>query len=93
MVDEAMRPGHEIRPPGFDHRQHAFAEGALLRRPERRVLVELVEIFEVRLGKDIARIRKSRHPAAVAELRIPADVVVMQVRAHDEIDLVGARAG
>jgi hypothetical protein len=83
-----VRPGDEIRASGFDHREHAFAKGAHLGRPVLRVGVELLVVFEVGLGKHVAGVRKGRHPAAVPELCVPADVVVMQVGAHDEIDLV-----
>src|SRR4029077_13249929 len=36
---------------------------------------------------DIARLRKGRDPLAVSELRVPADMVPMKVRAHDKIDV------
>ena len=40
-------------------------------------------IFEVGLRKHVSRIGKCRHPLSVALQGVPADVIVMQMRAHD----------
>jgi hypothetical protein len=36
---------------------------------------------------------KCRHPPAVLDLRIPADVIDVQVGAENEVDLLGLHAG
>ena len=77
----------------FEDRHDAFAESAELRRAFLRVGIDLGEIIDVGLGKDIARIGEGRHPFAVLLPRIPADMVVMQVRAHHHVDLFRPRAG
>ena len=86
-------PLDQIGAAGLDDRQHAFAEGAELDRRGLRIEIGLVEIIDVGLGEHVARVRKRRHPAAVLQLRVPADVIVMQVRAHHQVDLVRPRAG
>ena len=43
-------------------------------------------------GNDVARLRERRHPASALEPRVPADVVHVQVRAHDGVDLLGPDA-
>src|SRR5262249_30356398 len=34
-----------------------------------------------------------RHPGAVAQLRVPADMIVVKVRAHHVVDVLGSRPG
>src|SRR5258708_23784185 len=81
---EAMRPGHQIGAPGFDHRPDALTERAELRRRGGGVVVEVLEVIEIELGEHVARVGKRWQPLAVLELRVPADVVVMQMRAHHQ---------
>ena len=71
---------------GLDDRRHAVgdAAGGLAAlggfpRPELPLLA----------GNDVARLRERRHPASALEPRVPADVVHVQVRAHDGVDLLG----
>src|SRR5262245_56429256 len=68
---------------GRDDRQHGISNPGtccwivfLTLRPMRQLAV----------SEHVARVWKGRHPTAVLELRVPADMVDMQVRAHNEID-------
>ena len=45
------------------------------------------------IGHDVGRARKGGHPSPVFETRIPADVIGVQMRAHDVIDIVQADPG
>ena len=58
----------------------------------RIVLLALGPELELAVGEYVARLGEGRHPAAVLEPRVPADVVGVQVRAHDEIDVADAEA-
>src|SRR5215831_5035460 len=90
---ESERPGDKISASAVDDRQHAFAECAELHRLGFiRISVELAVVLEVRLGDDVAGIRKCRHPAAVTQLCIPADVIVMEMRTHHVVDVLRPRA-
>ncbi len=75
---------------GGHDRQHGIGDP---RTGRRIVLVSLGPVFQLAVGEDVARLGEGRHPAAVLEPRVPADVVDVQVRAHDEIDVVDADAG
>ncbi len=96
-LDEVVEP---VRPAAdqvglavFEDGHHAFAEGAEFGRALFRIGVDLGKIIDVRLGEHIARVGKGRHPFAVLLPRVPADVVVVQMRAHHHVDLLGPRAG
>src|SRR5262249_21170027 len=65
VVIQAVWARYEVGAAGFDHRQHALTKGAEFRGALHRIGVELVVVVEVRLRKHVARVRKSRHPAAV----------------------------
>ena len=78
---------HELMPPGLDDRQHAVDEGR-----HRCLGVLLAPVIELALGEYVARIRKGRHPAAIFQPRIPADVIDMQMRAHHEIDVADGKS-
>ena len=49
-------------------------------------------VIEFAVGEHVARLREGRHPAAVLEPRVPADMVGVQMRAHDKIDIVDAKS-
>src|ERR1039458_9875318 len=51
-----------------------------------------IERFIIGLGKEIARIRKGRNPTAILQLRIPTDVVDVQMGAKYEVDVLGIDA-
>src|SRR4029077_19103517 len=42
--------------------------------------------------KDVFRLREGRHPAAVAQPRVPAAVVDVQMRAKDVVDVLETQA-
>src|SRR5262245_57965338 len=92
MIAQAMRTGDETGAPGFDDRQYALAKRSKLDRSGFGIGVGLQIIFEIRLREDVSRVRKCGNPTTIPKLRIPAHVIVMQVRAHDEIDLVWPRS-
>src|SRR6516165_7610355 len=48
---------------------------------------------ELAIGNDIGRVRKGGHPSPVFESRVPADVIGVQMRAHDIIDIVHGESG
>ena len=75
--DDVGEPGREDR---ID-RVHVHRRGVRARRGA--PVVELVADVEV------ARVRERRLPLAVGEVRVPADVVLVQVRVQDEVDRVG----
>src|SRR6516225_8632153 len=45
------------------------------------------------ISHDIGRVRKGGHPSPVFESRVPADVIGVQMRAHDIIDIVHGESG
>src|SRR3974390_2703420 len=68
---------NEVGPAVFKDRDHAFAEGAELRRPFLRIALDLGEMMDARPGEDVARVGKGRHPFSVLLLRVPADMIVV----------------
>src|SRR3974390_810051 len=68
---------NEVGPAVFKDRDHAFAEGTELRRTFLRIGIDLGEIVDVRLGENVARLGKGRHPFSVLLLRVPADMIVV----------------
>ena len=44
---------------------------------------------ELLLANDVAGVGERRHPVAVAQLSVPAAMIVVQVGAHDEVDVGG----
>src|SRR3974377_2522925 len=68
---------NEVGPAVFKDRDHAFAEGAELRWPFLRMGTVLGELVDVRLGEDVARVGKGRHPFSVLLLRVPAHMIVV----------------
>jgi hypothetical protein len=49
-------------------------------------------VGQLAVGHDVAGLGKGRHPTAVFQARVPADVIGVQMRAHDVIDVVYAEA-
>ena len=72
----------------LDDRQHAVAK-----RRHRRFRVYLGPVIELGLAEHVACLRKSRHPAAVFQPRVPADMVDMQVGTHDVVDVADGNPG
>ena len=89
-VVEGVRALDDIGAIGGDDRQHRVGDPGDRRRI---VLLALGPVSELPVGEDVARLGERRHPAAVLESRVPADVVGVQMRAHDEIDVAEAQAG
>jgi hypothetical protein len=73
---------------GLHHRQHAVAEGQRVRRVG-TAFVEILPVIEFASRHHIFGVRKGRDPLAIPQLRVPADMVPMEVRAHHVIDLFG----
>ena len=78
---------HDLRALGLDDRQHRIGDPGNTRRI---VLLLLRPMRELAVGHDVFRLGKGRHPAAVFEPRVPADVIDVQMRAHDIVDVVHA---
>ena len=77
--------------PAANDRQHAVGDvvaGARERGRARRP-----PIIPFALRDQVARVRKRRHPAAVFQPRVPADMIDMQVRAQHDVDVLGRDAG
>ena len=73
---------------GGDDRQHRVGDPGDGRGI---VLLPLGPVGKLAFGEDVARLGEGRHPAAVLEPRVPADVVGVQMRAHDEVDVGDAK--
>ena len=58
----------------------------------RVVLVALGPVSQFAVSEYVARLREGRHPLAVLEPRVPPDVIGVQMRAHDKIDIVHAES-
>ena len=76
----------DLGPFGLDHRQHAVGEWRHF-----RLGVLLGPIVELVLAEHVARVREGRHPAAVFQPRVPADMVDMQMRAHHVVDVADGK--
>ena len=50
-------------------------------------------VVQLGLGEQVARLREGRHPAAVLQPGVPADMIDVEMRAHDEVDVVHRQAG
>ena len=77
----------EVGLAGLDHRQHAVFEVRIGRALRALFIVLPVLIFIV--CEQITRVGKCRHPAAIDETRIPADMIDMKMRTHHEVDVLG----
>ena len=81
-------PLHQIGQPRRQHRRDAAFENAVVIGKGRMPGGVAAPAVNLGLLHDVARIGKGRHPLAVAQLRVPAAMVVMQVRADDQIDVL-----
>ena len=88
-----MRAIDHLREPGLDDRQHAIAQRAADCRAFLRIAIDGEKVIVIGLAEDVFRIGKCRHPAAIVEPRIPADMIDMQVRAQHHVDLFRLHAG
>jgi hypothetical protein len=79
-IAERVVARHEVGSLRLDDRQHAVVESQHL-----GLGVHLGPVGEFLGAEDIARIGKGRHPAAVFEPRIPADMVGMEMGAQHEV--------
>src|SRR5215467_7496051 len=93
VVDPVRPAADEIGAAMLKDRHNAFAERTQLRRPLLWINIDLGKIIDIRLGKYVTRVGKGWYPLAVLLLCVPADMVVMQVRAHHQIDFLRPRAG
>jgi len=71
-------------------RKHGQATNVSTTASFRELLRPIVEFTFRTL---IARLRESRRPTPVLQPRVPPDVIDMQMRAHDEIDIVVDMSG
>ena len=74
---------------GRDDRQHGVGDP---RHARRIVLLPLRPVRELAVGHDVFRLGKGRHPAAVLEPGVPADMIAVQMRAHHIVDVVDSEA-
>src|SRR5260370_41377464 len=82
MIADRKIVAHDVRPPGFDHRQDAVAE-----RRHLGLSVPLGPVVIFGPAEDVARLGKGRNPAAAYEPRIPTGVIDMQTPAPHESDV------
>ncbi len=76
---------HNLLAFGGDDRQHRVGDP---RHARGIVLLALRPVRKLAVGHDIFRLGKGRHPAAVVEAGIPADMIAVQMRAHHIVDVV-----
>src|SRR6516164_6052212 len=69
---------------GFDDREYRVDDPG---HAFRIVLMTRGPMSEFAVGHDVGGLGKSRHPAAVLQPRVPADMVRMQMRAHHVVDV------
>jgi hypothetical protein len=95
-LDEIVKPvsptAHQVGFAVLENRHDAFPECAQFGRSFLRIGIDLRKIVHIRLGKDVPRIGKCRHPFPIFLLGIPADMIVMQMGAHHEVDVLGPRS-
>ncbi len=89
---EPVRAADEIGAAGFDHRHDAFAKCSEFRRRGRGIADPASENNRNPAWRRHSGHWESRLPAAVLQLRVPAEMIVMQMRAHHHVDLVRPRA-
>src|SRR3954463_1830323 len=93
IVEPMLLPAHKVRAPRLDDWQYALPKGTELDRRGLRIEVSFVEVVDIRFREDISGVGKRWDPFAAPKLRVPANMIVMEMRAHHEIDLLGPRAG
>ena len=84
-VLDLVAVAHQQRLARFHHQQHAVREAAVLAAGAIGNRFRALPVGIFGLVKQIARVGKGRHPAAVDQPRVPADMVHMQVRTEHEI--------
>ena len=75
----------DVRKSGIQNRRHAVIEGLAMCG---FVLLGAKEI-EVSTAEEIACIREGGNPSSILQTGIPSDMVEVQVRAHDEMNIFG----
>ncbi len=82
VVADLIFVAHDLGPVGLDDRQHAVNECR-----HRGLGVLFGPVIELVSPEHVACVRERRHPAAVVQPRVPADMIDMQMRAHDIVDV------
>ncbi len=93
MLVELGRAFDHLGQASLDHRQHRVAERTGIDRPGLGIVVELQVVVVVGAAEHVLGVLEGRHPFAVLEPGVPADMIDMQVGAHHHVDLVGLDAG
>lgn len=91
-VVERVSVVYEHGLPRLNHGQHTIVENITLGGHQVMFGVFFVPAFQLFALENIAGVAKRRYPPSVDQLGVPADVVGMKMRAHDEVDLVGVSA-
>src|SRR5262245_13954166 len=79
----------DYRTPRIDDRQHRIVERAVIDLAFALLAALAFPVGVLALGEQVLGVGERRHPAAVDQLGVPADMVDMQMRAHHEIDRFG----
>src|SRR6267143_1568940 len=79
---------HELHEAEVGERPHAGRRVGIARR----LMLGRVAGLPVFRAHPVTRFRKRRHPAAAGVGEVPADVIAVQVRHHDHVDLVDPHA-
>ena len=87
VVGDRERRIDEVGLPGVEHRLHRVLEDLAVDRRRTR------PVLGVDPRQVVASVRERRHPLAVAQHGVPADVVDVQVGAHDGVDRFGREPG
>ena len=80
-----MRTRDDVGAVGRHDRQHGIRDPWACRR---FLVLTPGPMGQFAFGEHIACLREGRYPTAIFEPRVPADMVGMQMRAHDEIDVI-----
>ena len=76
------------RLPRLQNRVHAVDQMRL-----RRLVVQFLPALQFAAREDVLRVGEGGHPAPVAQLRVPADVIRVQVGAEHVVDVLGRHPG
>ena len=79
---------HELGLTCFNHGHHAVGDHIRILRQIGQPGTSSAPMIEFTLTKDIARVWKSRHPAAILPPRIPTNMIDMKMGADHQIDLL-----
>ena len=81
------------RLPGLEHGQHAVVVHLRASRALHPPIADLgIEVLLLDPREQVPGVRERRYPAAVLELRVPADMVGVEVRAQHDVDVLGRNA-